>query len=717
MTRTLIAGGGTAGLATAIGLRAGGVDALVLEQAPAFTAIGAGLGLHVNAMRALTYLRADGYWRSTAARIDIGEQRGLDDGRLISTTDYAQLARRYGEHYYCGHRADLLQSLLGALPDEAVRASSRVVGFEETPGDVRVALEDGGELTGDLLIGADGLRSRVRQALFGEAPAEFTGVVVWRGLMPAALVPAHYQTKIIVWYGARRHVIFYPLRHPAHPESVYMFSGFVPVAEVQRESWSASGDVEDLRASLDGACDDVQELLDLMGPTLITGIHFRAPLQEWGTRRVVLAGDAAHPAPPSAGQGAGMALEDGVMLAACVHRAGEGHEAEAVAEYVHRRQARTERMLESSRVNLLMSQVGDPVLVRARDGYERGLRRINPLGPPMAEWLLSHDPVAAARQAADDFALAGTEPRCRLRRPEARAAFELWRTLWTVDHRSQGWLGQRAGWAAFQERELAPGPAVRSESVRYGDVPALRVRSGRAPGPGAPIVFHIHGGGYAMGSAQGSVRLVARQAEAIGGWGVTVDYRLAPEHPFPAALDDLVAAYVALTREHPATPVFITGECAGGGLAMALALSLRDAGQPLPDGIHVVSPFCDLAVSEAALGPNSYGDPWADLVTLTQLAAGYVQDRDPRDPLISSVYARLSELPPVLVHAARGEALFDMAVTLARKIESAGGSVAFEPVDDTVHSFVLFDFLPEAGDAIRRFGAFAGEIAGLTAPR
>jgi len=183
--RVIIAGGGTGGLATALALRKVGIDPLVLERAPAFSAIGAGLGLQVNAMKALTYIGGDAHWRQTCARIDVAEQRGLADDQLISASTYDAQVRKYGEHYYCGHRADLLASLLGPLPAECVRTGSRVVGLEETPLDVRVQLDTGEEFSGDLLVGADGLRSQVRTLLFGEQEARFTGVVVWRGLNAA----------------------------------------------------------------------------------------------------------------------------------------------------------------------------------------------------------------------------------------------------------------------------------------------------------------------------------------------------------------------------------------------------------------------------------------------------------------------------------------------------------------------------------------------------
>ena len=195
--RVIIAGGGTGGLAAAIALRKAGIEPLVLEQASAFTAIGAGLGLYANAMKALSYLGADAYWRQNVARIDLSEQRGLGDDELITSSSLGPQAAKYGEHYYCGHRADLMTSLLLALPPECVRTGSRVVAFEETARDVRVELADGGEVRGDLLVGADGLRSQTRKLLMGEREARFTDVVVWRGLIARERVPQRYDGKIV----------------------------------------------------------------------------------------------------------------------------------------------------------------------------------------------------------------------------------------------------------------------------------------------------------------------------------------------------------------------------------------------------------------------------------------------------------------------------------------------------------------------------------------
>jgi salicylate hydroxylase len=216
-----------------------------------------------------------------------------------------------------------------------------------------------------------------------------------------------------------------------------------------------------------------------------------------------------------------------------------------------------------------------------------------------------------------------------------------------------------------------------------------------------------------MGSAELAAPLAGRLAEAVGGWSLVPDYRLAPEHPFPAALDDVLAAYRWLARQYPQAPILVSGECAGGGLALSLALALRDSGGPasrMPAGIHVVSPFCDLAISAENPGPGADADPWLNRIALLQLAACYIHDTDPDQALVSPLRADLSGLPPLLIQAATPEALFSSAERLADQARGAGVPVTFSPVADSVHSFILFDLLPEADRALAEFAAFAQKV-------
>jgi salicylate hydroxylase len=330
----------------------------------------------------------------------------------------------------------------------------------------------------------------------------------------------------------------------------------------------------------------------------------------------------------------------------------------------------------------------------------------------MQEWLLAHDPVAAAQQSPEEFGRNLVIPGNPMRRPESRRAFDLWRTALTGEHRAAGWLGEREGYAEFVRGRLRPaGMSEPAAGVDCDGRPALRV--GTPAQDDAPVVLHLHGGGYVMGSAELSAPLAGRLARAVGGWSLVPDYRLAPEHPFPAALDDVVAVYRWLAREYPQAPILVSGECAGGGLALSLAVALRDTGDAatrMPAGIHVVSPFCDLALSPEQVSATAGNDPWFTHITLLQLAACYIHDTDPGHPLVSPLRADLSGLPPLLIQAAEPEALFCSAERLADRGRDAGVPVTFSPVADSVHSFVLFDFLPETDRALAQFAAFARTV-------
>jgi salicylate hydroxylase len=335
----------------------------------------------------------------------------------------------------------------------------------------------------------------------------------------------------------------------------------------------------------------------------------------------------------------------------------------------------------------------------------------------MQEWLLAHDPVAAARQSATEFARSQAAAANPLLRPEARRAFDLWRGALTVEHRAGGWLGERQGYAAFIRDRLQPAPGrAPAAAIDCDGIPAWS--AGRPPGDAAglraPVILHLHGGGYVLGSAELAAPLAGQLARAAGGWALVPEYRLAPEHPFPAALHDALAAYRWLAREYPRAPILLSGEDAGGGLALSLALVLRDtSGETavrMPAGIHVVSPFCDLARTMEQLGPVADADPWLSRVALTQLAACYIQDTDPDQALVSPVRADLSGLPPLLIQAAAPEALFSSAEQLAARARDAGVPVTFRPAADSVHSYVLFDFLPETGQAFADFAAFSAAV-------
>jgi salicylate hydroxylase len=284
----------------------------------------------------------------------------------------------------------------------------------------------------------------------------------------------------------------------------------------------------------------------------------------------------------------------------------------------------------------------------------------------------------------------------------------MWSAALSFDDRPT-WRNQRAGYQRFLSESFpAPGDLL-VEELDCNGVAALRVTP---PGSGTdgPVLLHLHGGGFVLGSARSSVELAGRLARAVDGTALVVDYRLSPENAYPAALDDALTAYRWLVAQQDgAGRILVTGEDAGGGLAISLACALRDAGEPLPAAIYVVSPFCDLSLTSASI--DTAADPWLNRELLTDFGASYIQAADPRAALVSPVHADLTGLPPLLIHAAAGEALADDARRLSASAARAGVDVTLTMFPDTVHSFVLFDFLPETADALKQLVALTKQHA------
>ncbi len=703
--RVIVVGGGIGGLATGVALRKEGFDALVIEQAPALLAIGAGLGFGANAMRALDYLGVGDLARELAIDTQAWIYRSLSDDRELQRIPLGEQAtRKYGETYYSLHRANVIDPLIKSLPPECLRLGARVSDVEERPEGIGVTLESGEEIRGDVLVGADGLKSVVRTTIFGEQESLFTGLIAWRTVIPNEFIPeVAALSSLVGWMGENRFVVTYPVS-----KSTLNLSAYVPANEVHRESWTASGDVADLRKSFAGACAPVAKILSQVQEAFLTGIHFRPPLATWSTQRVALVGDSAHAMGPFSGNGAAFAIEDAVTLAICLRRlaASQGVEA-ALTDYSRRRIPRVNRAMTAARARSIHAAIKDPALTHARDGRMRGLGRLDPTGELDWAWLYGFDPIKSAQQ---PLAELGSEFHNPMHRSESQRAFDLWRNAIQPSDHAGSWLAERAAYERFMLRECVPSQAMAVEELDCDGIAALRV----VPplGEHGPIVLHLHGGGFAMGSARAAVDVAGRWAQALGGWALVPDYRLAPEHPYPAALEDALRAYrwLAANRKQP---IFVTGEGAGGALALSLVTMLRDAGQQLPDAIHIVSPLCDLSLSAPSIDANTAREPWLQREFLTSLAASYLHDTDPRLPLVSPLYANLKTLPPLLIHAAADEALRDDAVRLAHVAKQAGLDVEIELLPDTVHSFVLFDFLPEARQALAQFAAFVASRQAL----
>ncbi len=232
-------------------------------------------------------------------------------------------------------------------------------------------------------------------------------------------------------------------------------------------------------------------------------------------------------------------------------------------------------------------------------------------------------------------------------------------------------------------------------------------RDGFAPG-GAPVVLYLHGGGYVFGSTRTHAAIVARIALAARARVLTPNYRLAPEHPFPAAVEDAIAVYEwLLAAGVPASRIVVAGDSAGGGLTMSLLLRLREAKRPLPAGAVLVCPWVDHTAEGGSAVTNAPFD-YATIEMADAWREAYLPDgHDLRDPIVSPVYADLAGLPPLLVQVGAAELLCDQVRALAARAEDHGVDVKLQVAPDMIHVWHSFaDFFPDCQNAIEDIGAF-----------
>ncbi|HPU51074.1 MAG TPA: alpha/beta hydrolase fold domain-containing protein, partial [Burkholderiaceae bacterium] len=513
------------------------------------------------------------------------------------------------------------------------------------------------------------------------------------------------------------------------PGELFNFVGTVPAAEVHRESWSQTGELSELVASFADGEPRLRHIVGAVEQAFITGLYDRDPLPRWCAGRVGLIGDAAHAMLPFLAQGACQGIEDAWTLARCLDLHGSAGAAAALQEYQTRRQPRTTRVQSTARQAVASLHDERPHKVRARNGQWIGMAKLDPLADGQWGWIYGYDAIAQAELPLDKVeGLAAVFEGVRLQRPLAQRAFEMRKNAITPKDIAGGVDGLREGYDRFL-MESFPAPAtLRCELLGAGEPAgwwvhpgsegnaAGRVHAGN-PGnpPGGPrtaqrrVVLHFHGGGYMIGSARASLEYAGRLAEAVQAPCLILEYRLAPEHPFPAALDDALAAYRhLLARGHAGTDILLSGESSGGGLALALVAALRDAGEPLPAGVIAMSPFTDLSLSGASIDAQAGRDPSATRAGLTSMAGAYVQRAEPTDPLISPLFADLRGFPPLLLQAATNEGLVDDTTRLAERALAAGVDVTMRLYDDSVHVFVLYGFLPESVQAMAEVRAFAG---------
>lgn len=350
-SRIAISGAGIGGLTAALALLQRGFHVDVYEQAKAFGEVGAGIQLSANGTRCLIALGLQNDVLRSANQPAAKEIRHWSSGNTWRLFDLgAESVERYGSPYLMMHRADLhsvLVSHIRAIRPDCIHLGSRLTGLSQDDTGVTLQFEDGVSERAHVLIGADGVHSRVRESLHGDDHPKYTGCMAWRGVIDAAALPDHLRRPVGTnWVGPGAHVITYPLRNG----ELMNFVGIVERSAWQKESWTEQGSVEECLGDFQGWHDDVQSMVKHLGAPFKWALMGRAPLEHWTSNRVTLLGDACHPTLPFLAQGAMMAIEDGVVLARCLETC-PNEPSVALQRYEQLRHARTSAIVLKSAEN------------------------------------------------------------------------------------------------------------------------------------------------------------------------------------------------------------------------------------------------------------------------------------------------------------------------------------------------------------------------------
>jgi salicylate hydroxylase len=340
-----VVGGGIGGLATAAALTRAGIQASVYEQAPELGEVGAGVLIGPNSVRLLHRLGLGEAIDEVGGWVGEGSTYYRHDGARVApvmTTDSAGWAAMYGMH-----RADLIDVLRRAVPGDRIHPGHRAVSFEQDADRARVVFENGAVAEADMVIAADGIHSALRRFVTEPTAPVFSGQISYRGVLDTSRVPWWPARIFQVWMGEGKHVIVFPVR----AGQMLNFVCFVPADEEMRESWSAPGDPDALRAAFEGFAAPVTGLLRQVDSTFWWGLYDREPLAEWTRGRLALLGDAAHPMLPHLGQGANQSVEDAFALAAVLKDASSADVPAALRRYARVRRRRTDVVQANSRRN------------------------------------------------------------------------------------------------------------------------------------------------------------------------------------------------------------------------------------------------------------------------------------------------------------------------------------------------------------------------------
>ena len=392
--KVAVIGGGIGGLAAALALIRRGIGVDVYEQASELKELGAGVQISSNGTRVLYALGLGEAVERRGVIVSGKEIRLWSTGETWKLFDLGAISvERYGFPYVMFHRGDLHAILLDAIRRErpdAVHLGHRCVGLAQDDKGVTIQFENGDAVTAPVVIGADGVQSRVRAALFGADRPEFTGIVAWRGLVPRERVPAGIKMNVGTnWVGPGGHVVHYPVRGG----ELLNFVGLLERDDWRVESWTVQGTKDEFANDFRGWHPDIHACIRSVDIPYKWALFARPPMPAWTRGRVTLMGDACHSMLPMMAQGAVMALEDGLVLARCVEK--YGVDPSALQHYEAARRARANRCVEAAIENT--KRFHNPEMAHA-EGAEAYVTREWQEDKVKAryEWLFTYDATGVA---------------------------------------------------------------------------------------------------------------------------------------------------------------------------------------------------------------------------------------------------------------------------------------------------------------------------------
>jgi salicylate hydroxylase len=385
--KVLIVGAGLGGLAAASCLMRAGYDVEVYEQSPVLAEVGAGIQMSANPMHVLRYLGLDAEVSALGVRPGAYVFRLHDTGEVIQEFALsAEHERQHGAPYVQLHRADLHELLAATarkLKPDAIRLSRRATGFTETDAGVTLHFADGSSEQGDILVGADGLKSTIARQIVGEVQATYTGDAAWRITVPVERLPKPFLPQVMsVFMGPGGHAVCYYLRGGA----LLNFVGIIEAELATEESWTQKFPWEQLKADYAGWHPAIQTIIDAADRDQCYrwSLHNRPPVRNWSTKRATILGDSAHATLPYLAQGAAMAIEDGAVLARALRQ--ESDTAEALDLYQRNRVDRTARIVEQSTQNRWLFHL--PSQQAMREEFSKRNQ-----GEERNRWLYSYNPL------------------------------------------------------------------------------------------------------------------------------------------------------------------------------------------------------------------------------------------------------------------------------------------------------------------------------------